>query len=86
MARYREYADLPAHIREMLRLVTSGEDGAAERYAHAPNKHLRGRSVMEVVNAWFGQRIVERFLVDMGNYLGVDDDMERFVPMFGRKE
>jgi hypothetical protein len=85
VARYREYENLPAHIKEMLRLVTTGEDDGAERYAHAPNKLLKGRSVMTVVNAWFGQRVVERFLYDMGNYLGVDDDMERFVPMFGRK-
>ena len=64
VARYPAYANLPAHIREMLRAVCDGDDGAAERYAHAPNKHLKGRSVMVVVNAWFGQRVVEHFLLD----------------------
>ena len=39
VARYREYTDLPEHIREMLRLVTSGEDDAAEHQAIA---HTRG--------------------------------------------
>jgi len=84
MARYPDYASLPAHIREMLRLVAGGGDDAAERYAHAPNKHLKGQSVMLVVNAWFGQRVVEHFLHDLGNYLGVDD-MERFRDSFGRR-
>jgi len=84
VARYPEYTDLPRHIREMLREVTDGSDGAAERYAHAPNKSLKGRSVMLVVNAWFGQRVVERFLYDLGNYLGVDD-MDRFERSFGNK-
>jgi len=84
VARYPRYEDLPAHIRGMLRAVTSGEDGAAERYAHAPNRHLRGRSVMVVVNAWFGQRVVEGFLLDLGNYLGVED-MDRFKASFGRR-
>ena len=82
--RYRDYASLPQHIREMLKAVTDGSDDAAERYAHAPNKHLRGRSVLEVANAWFGRRIVERFLLDLGNYLGVDD-MDRFRAHFGRR-
>jgi hypothetical protein len=85
VARYRAYADLPAHVKEMLRAVTSGDDGAAERYAFVPNKHLEGRSVMDVVNAWFGQRVVERFLYDLGNYLGVDD-MDRFRESFGKRK
>lgn len=83
MGRFRDYASLPAHIRAMLRDVTS-TDEAAERYAHAPNKNLRGRSVMEVINFPFGQRIVERFLLDLGQYLGVDD-MERHRASFGKK-
>jgi len=81
--RYPDYASLPAHIREMLVLVTDDE-GAAERYAHAPNKNLKGASVMAVVNAPLGRRVIERFLLDLGNYLGVDD-MERFEALFGRK-
>jgi hypothetical protein len=85
VARYRDYASLPAHIREMLLAVCDGDDGAAERYAHAPNKHLKGQSVMVVVNAWFGQRVVEHFLLDLGNYLGIDD-MERFEAHFGKRE
>jgi hypothetical protein len=68
----------------MLRAVTDGRDETAERYAHARNKNLRGQSVMTVVNAWFGQRVVEAFLYDLGNYLGVDD-MDRFKPDFGKK-
>jgi len=83
MPKYPEFADLPLHIREMLVAVTSDED-AAERFAHAPNKHLKGRSVMEVINVWFGQRVVERYLLDLGNYLGVDD-MDRFEEHFGKK-
>jgi len=83
MARYPEYADLPEHLRAMLRAVTS-DDAAAERFAHAPHKHLRGRTVMQVVNAPFGQRAIERFLLDLGQYLGVDD-MERFRESFGRR-
>jgi hypothetical protein len=85
VARYRDYASLPAHIREMLLLVCDGDDGAAERYAHAPNKHLKGQSVMVVVNAWFGQRVVEHFLLDLGNYLGLDG-MERFQERFGKRK
>jgi hypothetical protein len=84
VARYPAYAQLPAHIREMLLAVCDGDDGAAERYAHAPNKHLKGQSVMAVVNAWFGQRVVEHFLLDLGNYLGVDD-MDRFRERFGKR-
>jgi len=84
MARYQAYDRLPGHIREMLVAVCDGDDAAAERYAHAPNKHLKGQSVMVVVNAWFGQRVVEHFLLDLGNYLGVDD-MERFQPHFGKR-
>ena len=84
VARYPDYASLPEHIREMLRLVTDDDD-AAERYALVPNKNLKGQSVMTIVNAPFGQRLVERFLLDLGNYLGVDDEMERFEPFFGRK-
>jgi len=84
VARYPEYADLPDHIRAMLRAVTDDSDAAAERYAHAENKNLKGRSVMLVVNAWFGQRVVERFLFDLGNYLGVDD-MDRFERSFGNR-
>ena len=84
MPRYPEYADLPRHLREMLVAVTSDDD-AAERFANAPHKLLKGRSVMEVVNVWFGQRMIERFLLDLGNYLGVDD-MERFEQHFGQKK
>ena len=84
MARYPDYASLPAHIRAMLRAVTDGTDAAAERYAHAPNKHLKGRSVMLVVNAWFGQRVVERFLLDLGRYLGVDG-IDDFEAEFGKR-
>ena len=82
MARYAEYSDLPQHLREMLIAVTK-DDAAAERFAHAPNKHLKGKSVMVIVNVWFGQRMVERFLHDMGEYLG--EDMERFTSHFGKK-
>jgi hypothetical protein len=84
VARYSDYASLPPHLKEMLRLVTS-DDAAAERYANAPNKNLDGRSVMQVLNAPFGQRAVERFLLDLGNYLGVED-MERFEDSFGRRK
>jgi len=84
VARYASYADLPDHIRAMLRAVTGGSDDAAERYAHAPNKHLKGQTVMAIANAWFGQRVVETFLLDLGNYLGIDD-MDRFEKSFGRK-
>ncbi|NJN14147.1 MAG: DUF2384 domain-containing protein [Planctomycetes bacterium] len=83
MPRYREYASLPDHLRAMLRAVTS-DDGAAERYANAPNKNLKGQTVMGLMNLPFGQRAVERFLYDLGNYLGVDD-MDRFLPEFGKK-
>jgi len=82
--RYPEYSDLPQHIRAMLVAVTSDDD-AAERFANAPHKHLKGRSVMQIVNVWFGQRMIERFLLDLGNYLGVDD-MERFEQHFGKKK
>lgn len=85
VARYKDYASLPLHLREMLRAVTSGEDGAAERYALAANKSLKGLSVMQLVNAPFGQRSVERFLYDLGNFLGVEEEMDRFPPRFGRK-
>jgi len=85
VARYAGYSDLPTHIREMLRAVCGGDDDAAERYAHAPNKHLKGQSVMAIANAWFGQRVVEHFLLDLGNYLGVDD-MDRFRAYFGRRQ
>jgi len=85
VARYREYDDLPAHIQGMLRAVTNGTDDAAERYAHAPNKHLKGLSVMKMVNVWFGQRVVERFLLDLGRYLGVDD-IDDFESAFGRRK
>ncbi|MHC4973183.1 MAG: hypothetical protein ACYTG3_12705 [Planctomycetota bacterium] len=84
MARYPEYSDLPHHVREMLRAVTDGTDATAERYAHVAHKHLKGRSVMFLMNAWFGQRVVERFLLDMGNYLGVED-MDRFEASFGKR-
>lgn len=82
MARYRDYASLPEHIKGMLRAVTS-DDAAAERYAHAPNKNLKGRSVMQVIRAPFGQRFIERFLYDLGTYLG--EDMEEFEEHFGKK-
>jgi len=39
---------------------------------------------MQVVNAPFGQRAIERFLLDLGQYLGVDD-MDRFRESFGRR-
>ena len=84
MPRYPDYASLPQHIREMLVAVTKDDD-AAERFAHAPHKHLKGKSVMEIVNVWFGQRTIERFLLDLGDYLGVDE-MERFEQSFGRKK
>jgi hypothetical protein len=84
VGRYKDYAALPAHVKEMLRAVTS-DDAAAERYAHAPNRNLKGASVMTVINAPFGQRLIERFLYDLGNYLGVDD-MDRFPPRFGARE
>jgi len=84
VARFPEYGNLPEHIRGMLLAVCDGDEGAAERYAHAPNKHLKGQSVMVVVNAWFGQRVVEHFLLDLGNYLGVDD-MDRFTAEFGKR-
>jgi hypothetical protein len=81
--RYPDYQSLPQHIREMLVAVTKDDD-AAERFAHAPHKHLKGRSVMEIVNVWFGRRTIEHFLLDLGSYLGVDD-MERFEQHFGKK-
>lgn len=84
MPRYPDYASLPEHIRAMLRAVTKEDDATAERFAHAPNKNLRGVSIMTMVNYPFGQRVVERFLLDLGVYLGVDD-MERFRASFGRR-
>ena len=84
MARYKDYASLPEHIKGMLRAVTS-DDAAAERYAHAPNKNLKGVSVMTVINAPFGRRVVERFLLDLGNYLGVDG-IDDFKQHFGKKK
>jgi hypothetical protein len=82
--RYPDYASLPQHIREMLVAVTRDDD-AAERFAHVPHKHLNGKSVLQVINVWFGRRTIERFLLDLGIYLGVDD-MERFEQHFGRKK
>jgi hypothetical protein len=82
--RFKDYAALPSHIRAMLRAVTSGEDGAAERYANVSNKNLRGLSVLELINTPFGQKAVERFLLDLGNYLGVED-MDRFQSDFGKR-
>ena len=84
MARYKTYAALPTHIKAMLRAVTH-DDAAAERYAHVANKNLKGASVMTVINAPFGQRVVERFLLDLGNYLGVDD-MDDYQQHFGKKK
>ena len=84
MPRYPDYASLPQHIREMLVAVTRDDD-SAERFANTPHKHLNGRSVMEVINVWFGRRTIERFLLDLGNYLGVDD-MDRFEQHFGKKK
>jgi hypothetical protein len=84
VGRYKDYAALPAHVKEMLVAVTS-DDAAAERYAHAPNRNLRGQSVFALMNVPFGQRLVERFLYDLGNYLGVDG-MDRFPPRFGSRE
>ncbi len=84
MARYRDYAALPEHIKGMLRAVTS-DDAAAERYANAKNKNLKGASVMTVINAPFGRRVVEHFLLDLGNYLGVDD-IDDFKQHFGKKK
>ncbi|MGH7163680.1 MAG: hypothetical protein ACREID_09360 [Planctomycetota bacterium] len=84
MARFPDYASLPEHVRAMLRAVTS-DDAAAERYAHAPNKNLKGLSVLAVINLPFGQRIVENFLLDLGGYLGVPD-IEKFKASFGRRD
>ena len=84
MPRYPEYDSLPQHIREMLIAVTK-DAAAAERFFHARNKNLKGESVHTVINAWFGQRVTEKFLLDLGNYLGVDD-MERFEKDFGKKK
>ena len=83
MPRYPDYASLPDHIRAMLRAVTSDDD-AAERYAEVPNKNLKGQSVLQVINAPFGQRLIEHFLLDLGNDLGVDE-MDRFEAEFGKK-
>ena len=83
MPRYPDYASLPQHIREMLVAVTTDDD-AAERFATTPHKNLNGRSVLEIMNVWFGRRTIERFLLDLGIYLGVDD-MERFEQHFGKK-
>ena len=85
MARYKEYTALPEHIRAMLRAVTTGEDGTAERYAETPNKNLKGLSVMQLINTPFGQRTVEKFLYELGNLLGVED-MDDFKPSFGKKK
>ena len=82
--RYRDYESLPEHIRGMLRAVTS-DDAAGERYAYAPNKNLKRKSVMDMINYPFGQRIVEDFLLDLGNYLGVED-MDDFKESFGKKK
>jgi hypothetical protein len=85
MARFKNYDALPAHIRAMLRAVTSGEDGAAERYANVANKNLRGLSVLQLINTPFGLRATEQFLLDLGNYLGVED-MDAFESDFGKKK
>ncbi len=85
MARYKDYASLPEHIRGMLRAVTSGEDGAAERYAEVSNKNLKGLSVMQLINTPFGQRAVEKFLHELGEFLAVETDMDDFKPHFGKK-
>jgi len=84
VARYRDYAALPEHIKGMLRAVTS-DDAAAERYAHVKNKNLKGVSVMTIINAPFGRRVVEHFLLDLGNYLGVDG-IDDFKQHFGKKK
>ena len=84
MARYRDYASLPEHIKAMLRAVTN-DDAAAERYLHAPNKNLKGVSLMTVIRAPFGQRVAEHFLLDLGNYLGVED-MDDYKASFGKKK
>ena len=83
--RYKDYASLPEHIKAMLRAVTH-DDAAAERYLHAPNKNLKGQPLFNVINAPFGQRVAERFLYDLGNYLGVDEDMDEFKKSFGKKK
>lgn len=82
--RYPDYASLPEHIKGMLRAVTDG-DAAAERYFHAPNKNLKGRTLHALVNLPFGQKVVEQFLYDLGSYLGADD-MESFRASFGKKK
>ncbi len=84
MARYKRYEDLPEHIRAMLRAVTNGTDDAGERYAFVANKNLKGLSIMQTINTWFGQKVVENFLVDLGNYLAVDD-IDDFRASFGKK-
>ena len=83
--RYPDYPALPAHVRAMLRAVTTGDDDAAERYALAFNRNLKGQSVLDIINAPFGQRFVERFLLDLGNYLGVDG-MDLFEADFGKRK
>jgi len=83
LARFPDYASLPEHIRGLLRAVTK-DDAAAERYAHAPNRNLGGRSPLEMINYPFGQRIVERFLYDLCGYLGVDG-FESFRSEFGKR-
>ncbi len=82
--KYADYASLPEHVKGMLRAVTN-DDSAAERYYHAQNKNLKGDTLHAMINRPFGQKIVEHFLYDLGNYLGADD-MDAFKTSFGKKK
>ena len=82
--KYRDYGSLPEHIKGMLRAVTN-DDRAAERFYHASNKNLKGDTLHAMINRPFGQKVVEQFLYDLGNYLGADE-MDEFKTSFGKKK
>ena len=84
MPRYPDYTSVPPHLKAMLRAGTS-DDAAAERYFHTPNKNLKGESIHGLINRPLGQKIIERFLYDLGNYLGVED-MDQFLQEFGKRK